>query len=464
MLIELYNLFKYNLIVEGEITAPAEIIAHAEAPSVETPLINPKASSHEDYLKLENRPEVTPKEQDVSLTTLAIIGRKGNSFLQDKESDPGLLKQFAGKTEGPILLFSYLLRPDFKGIQLSEGLKVVVAEDGTFSVPQAGKIEGRSIRQIFSRDGQSFSCDLGDEKQTLIPIATVLSADIVSIFTDEKTTQKLIKDGLFTPQEIQTIQAYVDSVTGKGSASAEGIDGSIMKEIALSNGLPRAESIRSFLEKNGQVLRETDVTKIEVGSDEEKVKISEENKKHNEKVQEILKLLDGRVVASPETVATVIQTILPEQVEPLKSLFNEEMIKIKLEMENLKDSSASDPQKIKDLSIQQNRISQILLSIQQIEGISEFTHTAVMGLFSSVQRGEIGVETTQAFEEGIIENNPEKIITALLAPKNVDEDTKAEVKGFLAKHGKTIGKFSLLAALGLMYALMKSGKEQPQYQ
>ena len=33
---------------------------------------------------------------------------------------------------------------------------------------------------------------------------------------------------------------------------------------------------------------------------------------------------------------------------------------------------------------------------------------------------------------------------------------------FFQRHGKTIGKVSLLAALGLMYALMKSGKEQPQ--
>ncbi|MEX1052760.1 MAG: hypothetical protein WEC80_02835 [Patescibacteria group bacterium] len=39
-----------------------------------------------------------------------------------------------------------------------------------------------------------------------------------------------------------------------------------------------------------------------------------------------------------------------------------------------------------------------------------------------------------------------------------------QFEAFMKKHGKTIGKVSLIAALGLMYALMKSGKEQPQYQ
>src|SRR3990167_4186306 len=71
--------------------------------------------------------------------------------------------------------------------------------------------------------------------------------------------------------------------------------------------------------------------------------------------------------------------------------------------------------------------------------------------------------------------NPEleqKIRDALLMPGGVADVIKlvAEQYGIkldptmIEKYGKTAGKMSLLAALGLIYALMKSGKEQPQYQ
>lgn len=49
-------------------------------------------------------------------------------------------------------------------------------------------------------------------------------------------------------------------------------------------------------------------------------------------------------------------------------------------------------------------------------------------------------------------------IISELFPKEAEK-----IKGFLGKYGPKAGKIGLLAALGLMYALMKSGKEQPQY-
>ena len=174
-------------------------------------------SLRREHLKLMDRHGATPKEQDVGLVSVAIIGEKGNQILKDQKLEPELLKKSVGKNEAPILLFSYLLKPDFQGIKLSDGLKVVAAKDDSFSVTQTGSKEGQNIRQIFKRDGQFFSCDLGDGKPTLIPIETVLSANVVSIFSDKQVTQRLIKDGLFTSQEVQIIQAYVDSVTGKGS-------------------------------------------------------------------------------------------------------------------------------------------------------------------------------------------------------------------------------------------------------
>lgn len=427
------------------------IPAQAQAETVAKPIskeTNSSASLRREHLKLKDREGATKKEQDVSLTTGAIIGEEGNKILKGQKLEPALLKKSVGKTEAPVLLFSYLLRPDFKGITLSEGLKVVAAGDGSFTIPQSGSKEGESIKQVFKREGQFFSCDLGDGKQTMIPIETVLTADVVSIFSDEQLTQKLVKDGLFTPQEIQIIQAYVDSATGKGSSSADKINGQTLKEAALSSGLVTAESLKSFSDANMK-LKETDLTKIEAATDEEKVLIAAKNTVYNQQVEQALKLFEGRLVASPEAVAAVVQTVLPEQIKPLKSTLNEKLVKIKLELAQLNVNDPKDRQKLANLSTQEEQINQQLMMVQQAEGFMKDGQIAVMEVFGSVQRGEIGTETTQALDQGLKENNPEKIMTALVESKKVSEEDVEKVRkipGFLKIGG---GLF-----LGLFFMLL----------
>ena len=95
---------------------------------------------------------------------------------------------------------------------------------------------------------------------------------------------------------------------------------------------------------------------------------------------------------------------------------------------------------------------------------------------ASKELEKVGKELISAFE-GTINGKPINVGEIIKSDRKNGINTVAteviselypkeaeRIKGFLGKHGKTIGKVSLLAALGLMYALMKSGKEQPQYQ
>lgn len=95
------------------------------------------------------------------------------------------------------------------------------------------------------------------------------------------------------------------------------------------------------------------------------------------------------------------------------------------------------------------KISELFENISQQENI--------MDLFEEIAQGK-RYSLVKSISE--ITESPNGLIYML---KSVAEQLGIDFDpNFFQKHGKTIGKFSLLAALGLMYALMKSGKEQPQ--
>ena len=285
----------------------------------------------------------------------------------------------------------------------------------------------------------------------MIPIETVLSANVVSIFSNEQLTQKLIKEGFFTSQEAQIIQAYVDSVTGKGPVSADKIDGQTLREAALSSGLVTGESLKAFADANMKP-KEIKPENIKADTEEEKTKIIAENTAYNKKIEEVSKMFEGRIVASPEAVAAVVQIVLPEQIGPLKISLSEEMVKIKLELAQLKPDDPKFKEKSAEFKTKEDGINRQMMLLEEVEeGFEKDGAIAVMEVFGSVQRGEIRPAVIRTLDQGLKENSPEKIIAALSASNKIDETTKEKLEKF--DFGR-LGKIGGGVSLGLFFMLL----------
>lgn len=163
---------------------------------------------------------------------------------------------------------------------------------------------------------------------------------------------------------------------------------------------------------------------------------------------------DTILITELETVAELFD-LTPENLQSSITVIEEEIALFKLQAENAK-------------SLEEK--NKFLSQVEHLETLHHERDTAITEIPKVLTRIISGFngdnpELSQKLDDIQAESPESWIVQAtdeILKDMFPSEKNMEDAKGFLAKHGKTIGKFSLLAALGLMYALMKSGKEQPQ--
>lgn len=411
---------------------PVAVVEASRSVQPEAKTATSKAVTRE-FQNLPERQGITAQEKDVQLVTLATVLKKGHVLTSEdfKNGEPVTSLKLAevykkDKARGEVESLTHMLNPDFQDTGLT-GEPMMVNVDG----------KQQQVTRIKSRDGVLFTCEVGG-KEVKLPVSEIISAQIVSMFKNPEVR------ALFTPDELIVIEAHLDSLAGKPEKAGL-VASAKLKELALSSGLVSVDSLMTFAEANGLKLRKTDPAKLaEIKDDAERNKVIAENEAHNQRVSETLKLFEGRQVASPEAVATVIQTLLPEQIGPLKLSLSEQMIKIKLELSQLKVDDPKDLQQLTDLSVQEEQINQQLLMIQQAEQFMQDGQVAVMEIFGRVQNGE-DVAIIQSLDKGLEKNDPTAIVGALLSKKNLPEAAVAEIKKAIdyMKIGKIGGGISL---------------------
>lgn len=412
----------------------------AEAPAPVIQAEAKTASSKAVAREFQNLPErngITAQEQDVQLVTLATVLKKGHELI-GKDFKKGevvtnlTLAEFYKKDKSRVEVefLSHMLNPDFQDTKLT-GEAMMVSVDG----------KKQQITRIKSRDGVLFTCEVGG-KEVSIPVSEVLSAQIVSMFKSSEVR------ALFTADEMTVIEAHLDSIAGKPEKAGQ-VDQAKLKELALSSGLVATDSLKTFAEKNGMMMRETEPDKITLPADSKKPidEVIAENKAHNEKVSEVLKPLEGRTVASPEMVATMIQSLLPGQIAETRLNLMEQKVKIELEKSQLKVGSADDQKRLSEITLLQEQIESQELLLKQAEGFiqDQDGQIAVLEVFGSVQRGDVEVTVVQALDKGLKDNSVDGIISAVMASKKIPEAAVDEIKKAIdyMKIGKIGGGISL---------------------
>lgn len=149
-------------------------------------------------------------------------------------------------------------------------------------------------------------------------------------------------------------------------------------------------------------------------------------------------------VDDPVLISEVFASVEPESLDKIQTFLQEKA-----------QIYSSDPR----LSKQLTEIQELIKLTPKIkERLAKIPETAnLKQLFTDIANGS-KPEIVKYVSEFV--QKPEAALEIL---KMLFEDSGVNFDpNFFQKHGKTIGKVSLLAALGLMYALMKSGKEQPQ--
>ena len=159
-----------------------------------------------------------------------------------------------------------------------------------------------------------------------------------------------------------------------------------------------------------------------------------------------LKLEQTAFVDNPQLLAEVFMGIDSDALDNVQSFLQE-----KLQVYSTRPELASQLPKIDE---------QIKLISKLKESLPKFMkNIKAQELFTDIAAGK-----KPELVKNIVNfsNRPDGVAEILRA---LSEDIGFNLDpNFFKKHGKAIGKVSLIAALGLMYALMKSGKEQPQYQ
>lgn len=422
-----------GIVAPTEAPAPAAVAELPRSTQPEAKTASTKAVARE-FQNLPERKGVTAQEQDVQLVTLATVLKKGHALTSEDFKDGKSVTSLSiaefykkDKARAEVEFLTHMLNPDFQDTNNLTG------------EPMMASVEGKQqqVTRIKSRDRVFFTCEVGG-KEVKLPVSEVISAQIVSMFKSPEVR------ALFTADEMIVIEAHLDSLAGKPEKAGL-VDSAKLKELALSSGLVSVDSLMTFAEANGLKLRKTDPAKLaEIKDDAERNKVIAENEAHNQRVSEALKLFEGREVAPPEAVATVIQTLLPEQIGPLKLSLSEQMIKIKKELSQLKVDDPKDRQMLTDLSIQEDQINQQLLMIQQAEQFMQDGQVAVMEIFGRVQNGE-DVAIIQSLDKGLEKNDPTAIVGALLSKKNLPEAAAAEIKKAIdyMKIGKIGGGISI---------------------
>lgn len=435
---------------QAEVAHPIEPVVADSTAEAASPNPSPKT----EFFKLRERLDATGAEKDIGLLACALIAKKGNQILKEKQNlDPQNLKKSVDKPEGDILTFAYLLRPDFKGVRMSEGLKVVTTADGSYDIPKPGVAEGNSIVQIFKREGNSFVCDLGDGKPVLIPVETVLSAHVVAVFSSPEKIQRLIEAKLFTQEETSVISAYVDSITGNRPEPSKEISKDVVEKLAASSGLVTAEALRSFATSNLKKV-EPELTPTPGTEDVKTAPEKNPDRDFNKRVDEIIKTLVDRSIASPEDFSHVFQLVAPESIESTKTRISKLKTEASEKLEKVKETSPEEQKKIEDEILKLTQLEAFFDGMNKVVAEQDLTTE----FFSRIQIGEIDPETTTSLDGALRENDSQKIINILLNSEKIDEATKKKVKKF-PKGVLVGGGISLALLFFLIWKSMKGEKD-----
>lgn len=156
------------------------------------------------------------------------------------------------------------------------------------------------------------------------------------------------------------------------------------------------------------------------------------------------KLEQTAFIDNPDLISEVFASVKPGELDKIQT-FLQEKANVYSTNPALRDQLESIQELIKLTPLIKTRIAKFI------------NEDAVEALFKDIASGNEPelVKYISDFAQkpgGIIE-----IISQLSDEAGISFDVN-----FFQKHGKTIGKYGIFAALGLMYALTKSGKEQPQ--